>query len=562
MDRQTEGRTLRDYLAVLRRRAWLIVAVTGIAVAVALLYSLHQTSIYRASVNVYIKNKSLVVSPTGSVSPVTNASAADRLLQTQAILARTTKVTKRALGPWGSGYGKPATGASAKYASVTTLTPQGLLKVSTVSPDPTADFLNFQAQSTNPDMAVRLANGYAAAYVVTRNSEDVGQFVGAQKQTQDAIDSLSPAERKGSFALTNLQEQMAQYKLYASLAADNASITQPATSATKIQPKPVKAAFIGGILGLVLGTVLAFVATSLDTRLKSGDDTAAILGLPLLARIPAPSRKLARQGPLVMLSDTPGVDAEPYRKLRTNLEFANLRPQATVIMVTSAVPREGKTTTACNLAVAAARAGQRVILVDLDLRKPMVAEFLHLNRPLGVTDVALHHVPLLEALIEIDTAPGATNGHGPSSNGSGGQAGGMLGVLTAGTLPLEPAEFMSSPELADTIAQLAERADLVLIDSAPMLAVSDSMALARLVEGIVVVARANVVRSSMLEEMRRLLETLPCAKLGFVLTNAEHQKGYGYGGDHAYGYGYGYGESRAPANGAHSAPAEARSPDA
>ena len=263
--------------------------------------------------------------------------------------------------------------------------------------------------------------------------------------------------------------------------------------------------------------------------------------MPLLARVPAPEKKLRAENKLVMLDDPTSVSAETFRMLRTNLDFVTLDTRAKTLMITSAVEQEGKSTTIANLAVALARAGQRVALVDLDLRRPFLARFFDLKGP-GVTQVALGHATLDEALVQIaitDSPRGGTdhrngqvkaNGNG---NGTGAVAG-VLEVLPAGPLPPDPGEFVATHALAEILGELRERADIVLVDAPPALRVGDAMTLSSKVDGIVVVTRMKIVRRHMLAELARQLASVPTPVLGFVVTDAA-------GEDSSYGYGYGSG---------------------
>ena len=230
--------------------------------------------------------------------------------------------------------------------------------------------------------------------------------------------------------------------------------------------------------------------------------------------------------------------------LRTNLDFVTLDTRAKTIMVTSAVEQEGKSTTIANLAVALARAGQRVALVDLDLRRPFLARFFDLKGP-GVTQVALGHATLDDALVQVaitdsrerrrESRNGQVklNGNGSRESGDGAVAG-LLEVLPAGPIPPDPGEFVGTHALAEILAELRERADIVLVDAPPALRVGDAMTLTSKVDGIVVVTRMKIVRRHMLAELARQLASVPTPVLGFVVTDAA-------GEDESYGYGYGSG---------------------
>jgi capsular exopolysaccharide synthesis family protein len=227
-----------------------------------------------------------------------------------------------------------------------------------------------------------------------------------------------------------------------------------------------------------------------------------------------------------MLANPAGIHAEAFRMLRTNLEFANLERGARTIMVTSSIETEGKSTTIANLAVALARAGKRVALVDLDLRRPFLARLFALDtaRP-GLTDLALGHAELDNVISRVAISTGragavATNGQG--------RVEGMLEVLPSGPAPPDAGEFVATKAMGDILDQLTERADIVLIDAPPLLHVGDAMTLSARIDALFVVTRLNVVRRQMLAEMRRLLEACPAAAIGFVLTDAQLEEAYGY----------------------------------
>ena len=304
---------------------------------------------------------------------------------------------------------------------------------------------------------------------------------------------------------------------------------------TRSSPGPERAAALGIFLGLVVGAGLIFVIEALDTRVRSGTQIAERLDLPLLARIPAPPRKLAGRDELVMLAKPSGQQGEAFRMLRTNLEFALLSGEARTILLTSAVPKEGKSTIAANLAVALARGGRRVVLVDLDLRRPHLNRFFRLPGTPGITDVAQGRVTLEAALARVDLGTGLRtggNGSPPTLN-----APGSLDVLTSGPLPSDPGEFVGTSRLSEILNALRENYDLVVIDSPPMLRVGDVMTLSTKVDALLVVSRLNLVRRPELTELRRLLDSIPITKLGLALAGADGDRR----GDYNFGYRYGYG---------------------
>jgi capsular exopolysaccharide synthesis family protein len=230
-----------------------------------------------------------------------------------------------------------------------------------------------------------------------------------------------------------------------------------------------------------------------------------------------------------MLTEPQSQAAEAVRLLATNIDFVNLDREARTIMITSAQRAEGKSTTAANLAAAFARTGRQVVLVDLDLRNPRLDVLFGLEGRPGLTEVVLGRSSLYEALAPIPIVD-----QGTQSRDGNGSVAGVLEVLTSGRLPPNAAEFMSLRGLTDVIEQTAERADIVVVDSPPLLGLSDTMTLTSRVDAVVVVAKLSEMRQSLLEELSRVLAGAPVVKLGFVLTGTDHDDRYGAG----YGYAY------------------------
>ena len=213
------------------------------------------------------------------------------------------------------------------------------------------------------------------------------------------------------------------------------------------------------------------------------------------------------------------------------------------ILITSAVEREGKSTTAANLAIAEARSGRTVALVDLDLRRPYLDRFFRLIGVPGIADVVLGSVALDQALHRIDLGLGSYATSAPSETGGNGRRApvtetGLLDVLVSGPLPPDPGEFVASEQVHSILADLRRAYDTVLIDSPPVLRVGDALTLSSDVDGLIVVARLKTVRRQMLSEMRRLLEAAPARKLGYVVTGPIPGERATYGDAYSYGYGY------------------------
>jgi polysaccharide biosynthesis transport protein len=319
------------------------------------------------------------------------------------------------------------------------------------------------------------------------------------------------------------------------LQTSNASLVREAGGAVQTQPKPARNGILGLALGLILGLGLAALREALDTRVRSSDEIGERLGLPLLARVPEPPRRLRRGNKLTMQAEPNSVEAEAFRMLRTNLDFVRLEHDPKTMLITSAVEAEGKSTTAANLAIALARSGKRVALVDLDLRRPYLHHFFPGSGHPGLTHVALGYASLDEALIKVPILDARSAGAVGNGNGNS-KVEGWLEVLAAGPLPPNLDDFLGGKAVTDILDTLKKRADIVLVDATPLLLVGDAMSLTTVVDALMIVTRINVVRRPMLKELKRVLDGLPVEKLGFILTGAELEESYaGYG---AYAYRY------------------------
>jgi tyrosine-protein kinase len=515
--------TLRDYLHVVRRRKWVILQALVLAPLAAVAFSLHQQRLYQATAQVLLSSQDLAAQLTGTQSTGINLQA-DRIAQTQADVARVPLLAQRTLAA------VPDTG----------LTPIQFLDSSSVATATNADILTFAVTNADPNLARRLVDVYAAAYTAYRRQLDTTSVTNALAGVNRRLNALTALHQQGGTLYAGLADRRQTLLTMEALQTSNASVVKRADQVVQTQPKTTRNAILGLLLGLVFGIGLAFLWESLDTRVRSVEEISEQLGgLPLLARLPAPPKRMRAENRLAMLDSPGGNSAEAFRMLRTNLDFVTFDRDVQTIMVTSAVEQEGKSTTVANLAVALARAGRRVVLVDLDLRRPILARFFDLDGP-GVTQVVLGYDSLEDALAPIAISDGnwgrrTENGNGNSnSNGANGAArvAGMLEVLPSGPLPPAPGEFVAKPALRELLVGLRERADVVLVDAPPVLHVGDATALSTLVDGILVLTRMRVVRRHMLHELARQLAGVPTPVLGFVVSGAEGGTGYGYG----YGY--------------------------
>ena len=236
-----------------------------------------------------------------------------------------------------------------------------------------------------------------------RNSLDLEAIRATQQTTVRALARLAAAGGRGTPLYADLRQTLRQLEAAEAVQGTAAIFVQPAVSAFKVRPTPFRDVVLGLALGIMLGVGLAFLVDRLDTRVRSPEAAEAILALPLLGELSQPPDLPEKAKTRVAMVEFPyGHYAEGVRKLRSNVEFANLDIGARVIMVTSSVVGEGKTTVASDLAVALARSGRSVALCDLDPRAPSIHRAFALGDRRGLVEVAFGLHTLEEALVPIE----------------------------------------------------------------------------------------------------------------------------------------------------------------
>ena len=509
--------TLSDYLNVLRRRAWIIVLCVAVAGGSAYLYSKHQTPEYKATATVGLSQNPITAEIAGTKTTQVDlnqfiAHQVD-IANSQVVAAATLKNYKTEL----------------QAAGVPAMTPSDFLSNTSVTGDVTNVQLIFTGTGKDRPSSTTLVNSYAKQYISTANAADLAivnqQLKIVNKQIANFQAALNQADalKQNAKAQTIGRELTKAEGTQSLLTTAKDSVTNSrtlheATDASKVKPVLPKNLGIGIALGLVIGLALVGLLEALDNRVRRSEDLAAALGMPMLTKIPTPPRAFRKDNRLGMMEDDQSAHTEAYRKLRVNFDFANLGPRAKVVMLTSAVEQEGKSTTVSNLAVAFARAGRKVALVDLDLRRPALNRFFGIEGRFGVTDVALGEVEAARALHTVNIPDCA----------------GTLEVMPTGPLPPHPADFLEASAVGELLQELAADHDIVLVDAAPVLPVSDSVILSKQVDGLVVVARVSTLKRQVLAEFHHALSALPVTKLGFILTAAEDEAA-GYGGYGSYG---------------------------
>ncbi|WP_291048131.1 polysaccharide biosynthesis tyrosine autokinase [Herbiconiux sp.] len=298
---------------------------------------------------------------------------------------------------------------------------------------------------------------------------------------------------------------------------------QPAVPPSKpFSPNLAQNIALGALLGLIVGLGAAVLRSTLDTRVHGRHDVEALTDVPILGGTTYDPE--STQHPLIVHTDPRNPRAESFRGLRTNLRFVNVDDSQRAFVVTSSIPGEGKSTTTANLALALAETGARVVLIDADLRLPRLAGYMGLEGSVGLTDVLIGRVPLADVLQRWGDKE--------------------LYVLPAGQLPPNPSELLGSEAMVSLLAALNKQVDYVLLDSPPLLPVTDAAVLSSLTAGAIVVAAAGKVKKTELSSAIRNLNQTNSKVIGIVMTMLPTKGVDSYGGEYSY---YGGAASETPA---------------
>lgn len=348
--------------------------------------------------------------------------------------------------------------------------------------------------------------------------ERVSEFV-AKKEAQQT------RERELTKQVEDLTTQRSQMLITSSSGGFKVEdITKP-TDGTQVSPILTYSILYGLLMGLAVGCGLALSMELTDRSFRSPAEIRRRLGLPILGHIPRLRTDEPVERPsavdieksLVSFYRPSSVEAEAYRGVRTQLYFSTQGRGHQVIQVTSPNPGDGKSTLAANLAISIAQSGKRVVLMDCDFRKPRVHKIFRLNKPeAGLASVMSGDTDLASAIqsCEIEN----------------------LSLMPCGPRPANPAELLTSPKFSDVLKRLRERFEFVIVDTPPILAVSDPSAVAPRVDGVMLVFRMTKNARPLTERAREQLSAVGARMLG-VVVNASTARSAGYGG---YGSGYSY----------------------
>jgi capsular exopolysaccharide synthesis family protein len=493
MDSEQTTLSIEQVLGVLRRRGpWILLCVV-LAAAAAYGYSKHKTKEYTATAALVFSNNQLGQQIAGLSSNNGVASQAQQVASNLELVKVGDTAVKTATL---LGHGLTAE----KVSTSLSIGAQGETNIIVVS-----------ATSASPVLAAAIANTYVNEFVKEQRIANHQLYESALALVNKQLAALPPALRFGTDGL-DLQERAHTLGLLASLNGATVKVAQEASAPTvPSSPKTKTNTVLAGVLGLLVGIAVAFLLERFDRRIRKSEELERIYGLPMLGVVPksAALARSARNGSKG--AALPSAEAEVFSLIRAHLRFFNIDRDLRTVLVASPAPGDGKTTIARYLAEAAARSGLRVLLLELDLRQPKLAQQLGIPPGPGLADVLIGAVP-------IDQATQSVGLQAPSGEGVGGYT---FGVLAAGAVPPNPGELLESQAM-DTVLEQAKAAyDLVVIDTPPLTAVSDAFPLLTKVDGVVIVGRVGRSRRDVAEQLHQVLASSGAPLLGVIANEAK-----------------------------------------
>jgi capsular exopolysaccharide family len=515
----------RQTLALLRRRLGLLIACVVFGAGSAYLVSQSLPKTYDATVTLIVGQSLQAVSP-----DINGLLASQRLSQTYADLVTTGPLLSRVIVREGL-----------------SLTMEDLRKLVKANVALNSTLVTITATNGDAAKAASIANSVAeeliaASPAISGRSSEIQQFLDRDLLAAQSQIEETQAEVQRLVGVTdrtpeqNAQLEVLQGRLvslrqtYATLLGFSSSsgsslltVVDPAVAPLEpASPRVLLNTLLAGIVGLLLALGLIFLREYLDDTLKSPDDVEASTGLPTLGTIIRmkgdKGRKAMYRLAAILYPRSPA--AEGYRTLRTNIEFAGVDSPAHTILITSAIPGEGKTTTAANLAAVFAQTGHATLLLDADLRKPGIHKMFDLQNTAGLTTMFRSDDVQLRDVVQ------ATEQQ-------------HLSVMTTGPLPPNPAELLRSSRMRAILERLAGSVEFVVIDSPPLQAVTDAAILSSLVDGTVLVVDAGRTRRGAVQSGHEALTKVGGRILGVTLNRMSEamSNDYYYYYDYSGGYG-------------------------
>ncbi|MCA9979899.1 MAG: polysaccharide biosynthesis tyrosine autokinase [Anaerolineales bacterium] len=525
---------IRKYVALLWQWAWLVILGVVIAAGVAYIVSINTTPVYQASARLLIDQ-----APGASSNTYADVLTIEKISQTYVELLTVSDVLNEVI----TELNLP-------------IEASGLRRQISASAPADTQILNITVQDTNPERAAAIANSTAEAFIRYNERTQLERYADPMANLQTELDTvgdqielietnintlatsgeLSPAQQADLSRLeTQLKEQQTVYnnifndlqslRVKSATESNKVLIVEPASpNDSPIRPRTLTNTLLAAAVGGMLALGVIFLIDYLDDTIKTPDQVTQDTGLSAIGVISyikgdePPDRLITHTTPRAPTS-------EAYRVLRTNLEFSSIDDKLRSVLVTSPSPGEGKSTTAANLGTVVAQAGNRVIIVDADLRRPSQHKVFQVPNNQGLTTALLDSETPISYHIQQTKVPG-------------------LRIMTSGPLPPNPSELLRSHRMQQILAELNDEADFVIVDTPPTLTVADASILAPRVGGGVIVLKIASTRRDALIQAQESLHKTGAHVLGVVMNHATPGRGGYYNYYYYRYYNYEYGDKK------------------
>lgn len=510
---------LRDYLTFVRKWWWLLLIATVSAAGASYVYSLRIPPTYRAETTILVGQEQSggTVNPSDTLSS-SNLAQAYALLVTQPSILQATADAIKWGDSWQSLYFQVSAASVGDQLIRITATSSNPVQAKTIADELARQLLLQSPVSREQQQAEEDRDFITAQRALLRSQIEATQAKLAELNTEATLENDPDKLRDLNDRIASLQTKVDTWqKNYADLSAllnagagKYLAVLAPAqVPTTPISPDIRRNVLIAALVGLAIAASIAYLIDYLDNTIKSPDDVERQLHLATMGAITQIANMHNPDDALVTLKQPRSPISEAYRVLRTNLRFSGIEDPNGALLVTSAGPVEGKTTTAANLAITLAQGGKRVVLVDSDLRRPSIHKLFGLANNVGLSTLFLENAPRLEDALQPTSITG-------------------LRVLTSGQMPPNPAELLDSKRFNEIVSQLRADTDMVVLDSAPCLAVADASIIGSRCSGAVLVIETGKTRT---EVAQRAVETLwrtNVKVVGTVLNKMSQRRAAGY----------------------------------
>lgn len=520
METRSFSDDLRRYISLLRHWAWLLALAAILVGGITYYLTKRMTPIYQASTTMLINE-----APSTRSADYTSIMTSERLAQTYAQLITTQPVLDEVVNRLQQGM----SGSALK----------GMISVSPVRD---TQLLLVKVRDPIPARAADIANTLVTVFIEYNNNRQEARFAGSKDSLQKQINVVQQNLDDINTSLANLsnddanqgerdrlQGLQAQYQqtltyLLQSYESVRLAETQTSSSVSQVEPAAVPInpvsprvgtnTILASIIGLFLAVGVVFLIEALDDTLRDPEEASRQLGLPILGLI---ARYSSSDEPPITIAEPRAPVTEAFRALRTNIQFASVDRSLHSLLITSPSPADGKTTVVVNLGVVMAQGGRSCVLVDSDLRRPRIHKLLRLSNRRGMTELFVQSQSHLDGSLQKTDVQN-------------------LYVLTSGSLPPNPSELLGSEKMSDILRQIEGQSDLIIVDSPPVLAVTDASVLAPRVDGVLLIVKPGVTKFMAVKQAVEQLRRVGANVIGIVLNEVVYKRSRYYYKNYYYTY--------------------------